>query len=722
VNSADADRGREPWARGSRLLGVLLVVAGVIVGYSRRVVFHDAAFADRAALCLQDPRVSGFIAEEIADRAIAQKRDLLAFRPMIVGAARTVVTSEAFGAIFRSSTRAAHAAAFSQRAETLYLSLPDAGVLLRSALAKLDPDAVKRVPDDLSASLEALTRSNVGNLLARVLRAGHRLRGSGFALAGTGALLLAAGIVLSQDRRVALLRSGGALAVGAGFLFLAPTLVGVVLATNFAPQVRPLVRGLWDGFAGGLSAWALVLCGIGLVFAAAASSLASHVEIEDALRRAWMTLHRPARTRAGELLRAGALLACGLLAVLVPELTVRALTIALGGLLAFEGLRELFALVAPQLDAAADEAARRAQEAIAGARPQGGRSGVGGQRWLRYGLMALLAIAAVGAGVAFLRGPGSLPPSAAIAACNGSAALCDRRLDEVVLPGAHNAMSSADIPGWLFPNQERGMPVQLRHGIRALLFDVHYGVPVAERVKTEFRDEGNEKAKFERALGSEGFAAAMRIRDRLVGKPHGERAPYLCHGFCELGSQPLVPVLQQIRDFLVENPGEVLVIVIEDYVTPADIARAFEESGLERLVYRGPPRPPWPTLRRMIDSGQRVLVLAENEAKGVPWYHLAYEITEETPYTFHTPEEFSCKPNRGGEKKSFFLMNHWIETTPTPKPSNAEIVNQRAFLVDRARQCERERGKRPSTLAVDFALTGDVVGAAAELNGLTPGS
>jgi hypothetical protein len=124
----------------------------------------------------------------------------------------------------------------------------------------------------------------------------------------------------------------------------------------------------------------------------------------------------------------------------------------------------------------------------------------------------------------------------------------------------------------------------------------------------------------------------------------------------------------------------------------------------------------------MIGSGQRVLVLAENQAEGVPWYHLAYDVTEETPYTFHAPGELSCRPNRGGEGKSFFLMNHWIETTPTPKPSNAEIVNQRAFLVKRARQCERERGKRPTILAVDFALTGDVVGAAAELNGLQPAS
>jgi len=210
----------------------------------------------------------------------------------------------------------------------------------------------------------------------------------------------------------------------------------------------------------------------------------------------------------------------------------------------------------------------------------------------------------------------------------------------------------------------------------------------------------------------------MRVRDRLVGEPEGPRALYVCHGFCELGAQPLTTVLGQIHDFLVEQPGEVLTLVIEDYANPADIAAAFAESGLVRFVFRGAPRAPWPTLRRMIDADQRVLVLGENATPGVPWYHPAFEVFQETPYTFHTKEAFSCAPNRGGTQGPLFQINHWIETTPTPKPSNAEIVNAREFLLARARQCQKERGRLPNILAVDFALTGDVVGAAAELNGL----
>jgi hypothetical protein len=39
-------------------------------------------------------------------------------------------------------------------------------------------------------------------------------------------------------------------------------------------------------------------------------------------------------------------------------------------------------------------------------------------------------------------------------------------------------------------------------------------------------------------------------------------------------------VLRSIRDFLVQNPEEVLIMVVENYVTPEDLSAAFEEAGL----------------------------------------------------------------------------------------------------------------------------------------------
>lgn len=44
---------------------------------------------------------------------------------------------------------------------------------------------------------------------------------------------------------------------------------------------------------------------------------------------------------------------------------------------------------------------------------------------------------------------GCAPPEPQL--CNGHAALCDRRLDQVAFAATHNAMSNAE-DGWLAPN------------------------------------------------------------------------------------------------------------------------------------------------------------------------------------------------------------------------------------------------------------------------------
>jgi len=310
----------------------------------------------------------------------------------------------------------------------------------------------------------------------------------------------------------------------------------------------------------------------------------------------------------------------------------------------------------------------------------------------------------------------------AIMACNGHPELCDRRLNEVAFATSHNSMSGADIATWMFPNQNKSIPGQLEDGVRGFLIDVHYGIPVGDRIKTILDNEVNSMAKYEEALGKEAVVAAMRIRDRMVGEPSGEKDVYLGHGFCELGATKFVDMLTEMREFLVMHPGEVVIIAIQDEgVTPADVAKCFERSGLINLVYKGPVVKPWPTLREMVESDQRVLVLAENHWEGVPWYHGAFEVCQETPYKFEKPEDMSNKPGRGGSGASggsLLLMNNWIETTPAPLPSNAEIVNSYDFLLKRARACKKERGMMPNLIAVDFYKTGDLMRVVDAMNGV----
>lgn len=704
----------EKAAPALRIVGAIVLAAGLVHLYGDRVVFQARPFAARAALSLGDPRVAGYLAERIADEAIAQRRDLMAYRPLLVGTARAVVSSEAFRAGFQRTAEGAHALLFSSGAERVALSVPDIGVLVRSALAH-DPALVGRIPPQFRARVTVGPSGRVAKAVLRLAQLGHRFHRNAIVAIVAGGLLLFLGVALPRGRRQALLSGGAVLATTALVLFFLPPLgrTALVLSVERA-ELRPVAAGLWDAFAGGLRGWALVLAGIGIVLASAASSLARRVEVEEVAARVWRRLQAPASSAGGELLRALVLTAIGLVAVFEPLATLRAVVVIAGALVAFEGLRELFMIVPPRVQ----EIARQAEEALAEV-PESQRDWA--RTFAHHAVVGVLAIALIASAIYFLQSPAALPQTPPVTdACNGDASLCGKRLDEVTLAGAHNSMSAAELPGWLFPNQELGSVSLLGRGIRALLFDVHYGAPLGGRVRTEIDDEAASRAKFEKVLGTEAVDAAMRIRNRMVGEPTGPRAPYLCHGFCELGATPLVPMLEGVRDFLAANPGEVLVFVIEDYVTPADVEAAFRESGLERYVYRGPVTPPFPTLREMIDSDQRLVVFGENDPQGVPWYHPAFETIQETPYRFLKPEEFSCRPNRGGAAAPLFQVNHWIETTPTPRPSNAAIVNARDFLLKRARECQQERGRLPNILAVDFALTGDVVAVAAELNGLAP--
>jgi hypothetical protein len=287
--------------------------------------------------------------------------------------------------------------------------------------------------------------------------------------------------------------------------------------------------------------------------------------------------------------------------------------------------------------------------------------------------------------------------------CNGSKKLCSRAFNKVVLPATHNSMSAAAL-GFQIPNQPVGIPDQLSDGVRGFLIDTHYGRRQADGgVTTD--DDGSV----------------------TTGAP---RDLYLCHVVCQIGNSKLVPVLRSMRDFVRKHPGNVLLLDVEDYVTPKDFVKAMKRSGLDKYVYRGSTKH-WPTLRTMIKRKQQVVVLAEHRAGAAKWLHLDYQgIVQETAYTWEDPALItdpanwpaSCAPNRGGTKGSLFLMNHWSPSTPRPQPdpvADAQ-VNATAVLVGRARACQAARGLLPTIVAVDQYRTGGLFDAVRQLNGLTP--
>jgi hypothetical protein len=254
--------------------------------------------------------------------------------------------------------------------------------------------------------------------------------------------------------------------------------------------------------------------------------------------------------------------------------------------------------------------------------------------------------------------------------CNGHAALCDLRLDEVTLAGTHNSMSNAD-DGWWVPNQRHGITEQLDAGVRALLLDTH--------------DYWGE--------------------------------PQLCHNWCDLGRQPLAEGLGEISDFLAANPGEVVVLIIQDGISADVTAGVFEDVGLVPHLWVRTPGAPMPTLGALVQADTRLVVSAENEGPPPDWYHHAWDLFMDTPYAFGATQDFSCEANRGDVSNPLFLVNHWLSTPAATEDGSAE-ANTAAVLGERARRCELEQGRRVNVLAVDFYDLGDLFTVVDELNGV----
>jgi hypothetical protein len=423
-----------------------------------------------------------------------------------------------------------------------------------------------------------------------------------------------------------------------------------------------------------------------------------------------MVVRRPQRT-GWRVARGVALVVVGLAIVLEPLETVRLVAVAAGLLVLYAGVDEVLA-AAGERRTAETKLGRR--QIVASFAPV---------------VVGLLAFAALGLFVA--TGGATAPEVIRTAACNGHVELCSKRLDEVTLPASHNSMSSSAEEGWFSAAHTLSIPEQLEAGVRGLLIDAHYGLQVGNAVRTDLSERSERAGNTDRelylkTLGPEGLAAIGRIRDRVL-PGEGKPGVFLCHRFCELGATELTGALRGVREFVVTHPDEVLVIVIEDYVLPSAIVAAFEASELVDNIYRGPPAGPFPTLREMIDSGQQVVVYAENHGGGAPWYTAGYDAAlQETPFTFKrstpltTPSNWpaTCVPNRGADDAPLFLINHWVNTDPTPRPSDAAVVNARPVLVGRARECEQIRDRQPTLLAVDFTQQGDLYGAADVLNGI----
>jgi hypothetical protein len=709
---SDADRWRLRGARALVVLASLAIVLALVAAYARQAAVDSDQFANRATEALRDDSVNSLIAQKITDEVVLKNQeDLIAARPIIESVASEIVGGRAFTGLFRKAVRDVHRALFKRDKNTVTLTVADVGAVLAAALQQLRPSLAQ----DLEATDRVeLMRRDIGSLSATLADIAERVQLLALFLLLLSLALVASALFASPDRRQTFVELGVGASV-VGILLIVAYSVTRSLAVDHVQgaEEQAAARAVWDAFLGDLRTASWILAGSGVVVAAAAASLIEPRPFGHPLRAAATWLATEPRRPALRVLRGVAFVAAGVIVLVDRDAVLSLLLTALGIYLIYEGVSMVLRLVYQPEDHQLEELTEHRARSVRRRRVA--------TVMIPAALIVVVVASFLGTGATTVAAPAKGP-------CNGRMELCERPFDQVVLPATHNSMS-VPLPGWYSSEQERPIADQLEDGIRGLLLDTHYGDRLENgKVRTYFGspEELRKRSKLD-GVSPDAVDSALRIRDRLGFEGKGERGMYLCHSFCELGATRLDSVLDDLHTFLVANPGAVVVVINQDYLTPEDFVGAVRDADLERFAYKGPVDGDWPTLREMVDSNERVVFLAENHAGAAPWYHLAYDsITEESPYTFKKvrlltdPDnlEKSCRPNRGPDDAPLFLMNHWISTDPIPRPSDASKVNAYDALLARARACKRVRRHLPNLVAVNFYLRGELFRVVDALNGL----
>jgi hypothetical protein len=696
--------GRRVVAGVCAALSILALAAGAIFLYLRVELLDKQGFADRTVEAVRDPQVRATIADRVVTAALEVEPDLLSARPLLVSAVRGAIDTPAFEGLVRAAAINAHRVLFDEEEPTIAVDIADAADLIVPAVRSVDPELAEELPGRLEAPLATLDRRDFAS---DTIELAEQIRLLALVLPLLGIVLLGAAVWLSDDRGLALRRAPLAVAAAAGLVLLALDLAepdatrrveGLTLG-----QANEAIDDAWDALLGPLRTAALATVIVTLAIALLVSPRAGRV-----LAPLGAVARSLAATPSGRIvrgLRGVGLLTAGALVVTADSEVVQAAGFVLGAVLVAWGSADLIGAVAGPVPARRPS---RAALILPGPR-----------------VAAVLALLlAAGAGVAILSRDGDDGASASDTAerpstCNGEAALCERRLNEVVFAGTHNSMSAADEPGWIFANQRRSIEHQLDDGIRLFLLDPHWGVPVAgNRVRTDLEAEGVSRNRVAKALGPAAVRTAERLAGRVgAGSLSGARQVWLCHSLCELGATKMSDALDIYRDWLDEHPGEILVLMLEPSVPAWAVELQFERAGLLDRVARLRRDKPLPMLATLLERGRQLVVLGERDTGDLPWYLDAFDFIQDTPLGRRATS--SCAPSRGDPDSPILMLNHWVDDFP-PRPSANARVNAREEIVARAERCERRRDLPPSLIAVDHYDLGGVVAAAAELNGRQP--
>ena len=695
--------GRWP-VRALAVTGSLLIALASFGWWLDTRVLDDDGFADVVAKASQREEVRDYIADQATLRLARTSNFVSAARPVVTDALSSAIHTEPVKAAIRDFAVRAHAQVFEARAaQRVDIDAQQAATSIRAALQSINPALSKKLPANVLDASATISQNQaveaafvvsdwiwlwipvgifgmilLGVALRRARDPVHAIRSVGVVMAVSGALL-------------------------AGFGAATPVVGGVIAPDD--PGRSNAIAALVDTLTGRLTGAGLGLIVLGLAVALAPGRDGGDLRERRRRLAEWIAAKRtrPRWRFAGGL----ALVLLGMAFLTDPP--------GIAGL--FVDVAALGALYVGVIVCLRAAGVLATDHTIGRLR----------RRWLTVvaGAMALAVFGSASIAVALAAATHEDPKAnAARQGCNGYFELCAQPLDQVVWAASHNSMSSS---AYNFLSAEHTITVgeQLNAGARFLMLDVYYGRDDNGLVRTNLAG-GINRAQLERERGKQAVDALARV-GALTGtadtSTKGQEL-YFCHDLCELGAIKVVDVLNEIGTFLDRNLTDVVVLDFEDYVQPKDLKRAMQEAGVyDRVRTVTKAETATLTISDLVtpkkgtnERRRRLITVSEKHGDVYPWLPPTYSMFQETPYTFPKISDFNCQPKRGEPGNPMFLINHWLRPDGPPDPTEAAHVNAEKLLLQRFRQCGRERKQLPNVIAVDFTAIGDLYTTVNEIN------
>ena len=279
--------------------------------------------------------------------------------------------------------------------------------------------------------------------------------------------------------------------------------------------------------------------------------------------------------------------------------------------------------------------------------------------------------------------------------CNGHVELCNRRYSNVTQIATHDSAFVGILPT---DDQDVDVGAQLDAGVRFLQAQTHRNV----------------------------FGTLS-----------------LCHTSCYLKDAGSVKVyLEVIKKWLDKHPKEVVTLLLTngDNVRVSEFDDVFVASGIQPYAYvPGPSHNPsildsWPTLGELVDNDTRLVAFLDYGAMDtVPYILPEFLYFWETPFDMTDPSFPQCIIDRPGgvvenpalAAQRMYLVNHYLDTEmmgmDVPDRRDARKTNAASGSESIGAQidlCQKEHGRAPKGILVDYFEKGDVFKVQDALNGL----